>query len=68
MKGMFQTTLHTRNGNTKVTWVYVVDGDRPEPLLGEEDAEDLGVIIFNPDGGETIKKVETLESRDERGK
>ena len=25
-------------------------GARPEPLLGDHDAEDLGIISFNPEG------------------
>ena len=33
-KGMFKTTLTTASGATKRTWVYVVAGARPEPLLG----------------------------------
>jgi hypothetical protein len=30
--------------------VYVVAGVRPEPLLGDHDAEDLGIISFHPEG------------------
>ena len=60
-KGMFKTTLTTARGATKRTWVYVVAGARPEPLLGDHDAEDLGIIAFNPDGGapkeEDVNKV-----------
>ena len=46
-KGMFEMTLTTSSGATKRTWVYVVAGARPEPLL---DAEDLGIISFNQEG------------------
>ena len=49
-KGMFQTTIKVAGGASKVTWVYVVGGTKPEPLLGDEDAEDLGVISFHPEG------------------
>ena len=49
-KGMFKTTLTTASGATKRTWVYVVAGARPEPLLGDHNAEDLGIVSFNPDG------------------
>ena len=49
-KGMFKTTLETASGAQKRTWVYVVAGTRPEPLLGDHDAEDLGVITFHPEG------------------
>ena len=49
-KGMFKTTLTTSSGALKRTWVYVVAGARPEPLLGDHDAEDLGIISFHPEG------------------
>ena len=49
-KGMFKTNLTTASGATKRTWVYVVAGARPEPLLGDHDAEDLGIVSFNPEG------------------
>merc|ERR1712243_145969 len=55
VKGMFRTELKTDGGGHTQTWVYVVDGDKPEPLLGEDDAEDLGIIIFNPEGADTSK-------------
>ena len=55
VKGMFQTDLKSTGGGYTTTWVYVVDGDRPEPLLGEGDAEDLGIIVFNPEGMDTSK-------------
>ena len=35
VKGMFQTELMLIGGGHTTTWVYVVDGDRPEPLLGD---------------------------------
>ena len=49
-KGMFKTTLTTASGATKRTWMYVVAGARPELLLGDHDAEDLGIISFNLEG------------------
>ena len=49
-KGMFQTTIKVAGGASKITWVYMVGGTNPEPLLGDEDAEDLGVISFHPEG------------------
>ena len=49
-KGMFRTTLITKKGAKKETWVYIVAGTKPEPLLGDADAEDLGIIEFNPEG------------------
>ena len=50
VKGMFQTELVAPSGAKTTTWVYVVSGTRPEPLLGEKDAEALGIITFNPQG------------------
>ena len=52
VKGMFQTTLRLDKGANKETWVYVVDGYRPEALLGDRDAEDLGIISLHKDGRE----------------
>ena len=49
-KGMFKTILTTSSGATKRTWVYVVAGARPEPLLEDHNVEDLGIISFNPEG------------------
>ena len=48
-KDMFKTTLTTSSGATKRTWVYVVAGARPEPLLGDHNT-DLGIISFHPEG------------------
>ena len=50
MKGMLKTTLTTASGATKSTWVYMVAVARPEPLLGDHDEEDLGIISFHPEG------------------
>ena len=47
---MFKTTLTTSSGAMKRTWVYMVAGARPEPLLRVHDAEDLGIISFHPEG------------------
>ena len=41
-KGMFKTTIKAGGGASKETWVYVVGGACPEPLLGDEDAGGLG--------------------------
>ena len=49
-KGMFRTTLVTTSGARKETWVYVVAGARPEPLQGDHDAADLGIVTFHPEG------------------
>ena len=38
VKGMFRTTVATIKGTTCKSWVYVVAGHRPEPLLGDKDA------------------------------
>ena len=49
-KGMFRTTLVTERGAKTDSWIYIVAGTRPEPLLGDQDAEHLGIIQFNPKG------------------
>ena len=46
IKGMFQTKLTMDKGATRETWVYVVDGYRLEALLGDKDAEELGIFTF----------------------
>ena len=56
MKGMVVTELVTDNGARKRTKIYIVGGHKPEALLGEEDAEDLGFIKFNPEGREPTKE------------
>ena len=59
VKGMVKTELATARGAKRVTWVYVVAGHRPEPLLGDKDGERLGIISFNPNG-----RAPTEEERD----
>jgi hypothetical protein len=59
VRGMFRTKLVTRRGATKKTKVYVVAGTRPEPLLGDWDAEDLGIITFDAKGREPTEKERT---------
>ena len=56
-KGMFKTWIETRSGAKKHTWVYVVGGTKPEPLLGDKDAEDLGIITFNAAGKEVPQNI-----------
>ena len=41
-KCIFKTIIKTEGGARKETWVYVVVGKNPGPLLWDEDAEDLG--------------------------
>ena len=50
VRGKFRTTLVTKKGARKDTSVYVVAGYRPEALLGDVDAEDLGIISFHREG------------------
>ena len=47
---MFKTIIKTAGGARKETWVYLVVGTNPGFLLWDDDAEDLGVISFNPEG------------------
>ena len=48
--GMLKTTLEAVIGARKETWMYMVTGVNPEPLLGDHDVEDLGIISFHPEG------------------
>ena len=43
---MFKTIIKTAGGARKETWVYLLVGTNP----WDEDAEDLGVISFHPEG------------------
>ena len=64
VKGMISTTLQTEKGATVNTQVYVVDGFRPEPLLGDSDAEALGFVSFNKDGREpTVEERQSIIKR-----
>ena len=56
IKGMIETTLVAGGGAKTRSKVYIVDGYKPEGLLGDTDAEELGIITFNGDG----KKVEKV--------
>ena len=47
---MFKTTLTTSSGAMKETLVYMVAGARPELLMGDHNAKDLGIISFHPEG------------------
>ena len=60
-KGMFYTTIESENGARVHTWVYVVGGTRPEPLLGDTDAENLGIIKFNPKGNVPTSQIKRIE-------
>ena len=52
---MFVTSLAMDKGASKKAWVYVVDGYRPEALLVNRDAEDLGILTFHKEGREKAK-------------
>ena len=64
VKGMFTTDLVTRRGARKQTQVYVVAGHRPEPLLGDADAEDLGFVTFDPQGRKATEKEDQLKEEE----
>ena len=62
---MFKTTLEETNGAKKETWVHVVKGGKLEPLLGDHNAEDLGIITVNA-GGKIQKMAQSPEHQDSR--
>ena len=46
-----RSTLSTSSGATKETWVYVVAGARPEPLLGDHNARTWASSASTPGAG-----------------
>ena len=56
VKGMFETELETRRGARRTTKVFVIQGFRPEPLLGDKNAAWLGFITFDPQGREATEE------------
>lgn len=48
--GMFRPEVKTKLGARTETKVYIVEGFKPEPLLGDTDAQALGFIHFNKEG------------------
>ena len=61
---MFETELETRRGARKKTKVFVVQGFRPEPLMGDQDAAALGFITFNPWGREATEEEKIRRERE----
>ena len=61
-KGMFKARIQVRSRASRNTWVYVVGGDQPEPLLGEKDAEDLRIITFKPEGKKEVDECHILKT------
>ena len=66
MKGMFTTDLLISRGPRKQTHVYVVagHGHRPEPLLGDADAEDLGFVTFDLQGRKATDEEDRLKQEE----
>ena len=50
VKGEIPATLTSTNGASHTSTVYVVEGHLAEPLLGDEDANALGILSINPGG------------------
>ena len=74
VQGMLRAKIKTPKGVETRSKIYIVDGYRPEPLLGDIDAEELGFIIFNREGKDPnqrnngdIRKVSPQEIRDNIG-
>jgi hypothetical protein len=51
-KGMIMTHISTLKGAKTRSWVY--NGHNPEPLLGDKDAEALGIVVFCPEGRDPL--------------
>ena len=56
----FRTKITTPKGAFKETWIYVVDVDGIEPLMGDLDATDLGFLMFNPEGRDPTELEKTI--------
>ena len=65
-KEMFKTTLTTASGASTRTWVYVVAGARPEALLGDSDAEALGIASTNQEESPPKEETTRIVSRYKR--
>ena len=48
--GRAHVTLKAANGAEIKTWVYVLNNDNEQSLLGEKDGIRLGIVSINPDG------------------
>ena len=46
---MLKTELQIIGGARKRSCVYVMTGARPDPLLGDKEAEGLVIIMFHPE-------------------
>ena len=70
VKGMVRTEIRTEKEARRSSWVYIVGGHKPEPLLGDRDAEALGIVTFNPEGREPeqseLEEVNTVQKLKER--
>ena len=60
VKGLIKTEIKTKQGARKMTKIYIVDGFRPEPLLGDKDAEYLGYITFHREGRKPTHKEKSI--------
>ena len=67
VKGMCRTTISTTKAATKRSWIYIVGGHKPEPLLGDKDAAALGIMTFNPEGRDP-KQLEGEQQESEEGR
>jgi hypothetical protein len=50
--GRAKVQLRARAGAVITTYVYVMDSEKEDSLLGETDAERLGIVTLDPDGAE----------------
>ena len=70
VKGMVRTDIRTRKGARRRSWVYIVGGHKPEPLLGDRDAKALGIVTFNSEGREPeqseLEEVHVVQKLKER--
>ena len=56
VKGTFISELETRRGARIRTKVFIVQGFRPEPLMGDRAEAELVFTTFNPKGREATEE------------
>ena len=56
--GAVSATISTTNGTKHNTTIYIVEGYLAEPLLGNDDAKNLGILVINKDGKKTSRQEE----------
>ena len=60
VKAKLRTRITTPKGAYKETWIYLVEIEGIEPLMGDLDATDLGFLVFNPEGRDPTEQEKNM--------